>query len=157
MNIVIHNPYLGPNIYNLGIHNLINNLIQDGHVSYIFIDTIDKGYTKEIIKKLLFKLGIESFFSYTPSNEQKMPWNFSSIIFSQKILNSLCDVLISFNTHLKEQATFIKHYPKETMYINQKMIDSGSAIEISELHYEKDTVVLGTPSEYLTNAYVLDL
>jgi hypothetical protein len=104
MNIAIHNPHLGPNIYTLGIHNYILNLIQDGHTPYIFMDTIDKGYTREMIKKMIYSLGLESFFSYVPSNKKKIPWNLSNIIFSEKTLNSQCEVLISFNTHLKEQA-----------------------------------------------------
>ena len=37
------------------------------------------------------------------------------------------------------------------------MIDSDRKIIVGNLHEEKDTVVLGTPSDYLTNAYILDL
>lgn len=52
--------------------------------------------------------------------------------------------------------TFLNYYDKETLYISevyQKMIDDGKQIVISEC----DTIVLGTPSEYLTSAYVIDL
>ena len=52
MKIAIYNPHMAPNITNMGIHNYIINLIRDGHVSYIFIDQIDKNYTKSAIKRL---------------------------------------------------------------------------------------------------------
>jgi dTDP-glucose pyrophosphorylase len=55
---------------------------------------------------------------------------------------------------------FYEFYSKDVLYISdlyQKMIKNGSKIVISEMHYEKDTIVLGTPSEYLTSAYILDL
>ncbi len=55
---------------------------------------------------------------------------------------------------------FLEFYSPEELYMShlyQKMIKNGSRITVSDMHTEKDTVVLGTPSEYLTNAYILDL
>jgi hypothetical protein len=55
---------------------------------------------------------------------------------------------------------FLEFYTSDNIYISdlyQKMIDSNSKIAINEIHNENDTVVLGTPSEYLTAAYILDL
>ena len=102
MKIAIHNPHLGPNIYNLGIHNYIFNLIKDGHVAYIYIDKTNKDFNKEIVRWGLYLLKLERFFSHKPYRKDIMEWDFSKIIYTQKELNSKCDVLISFNTHLRD-------------------------------------------------------
>ena len=47
---------MAPNIANMGIHNYIINLIRDGHTPYVFIDQIDKNYTKSTIKRLISHL-----------------------------------------------------------------------------------------------------
>ncbi len=55
---------------------------------------------------------------------------------------------------------FLEFYSPEELYMShlyQEMIKNGARITVSEMHTEKDTVVLGTPSEYLTAAYILDL
>lgn len=90
MNVAIHNPHLGPNIYDLGIHNYIIDLIKDGHIPYIFIDGINKNYIKSALRSII--------------KGERIDWGDSKFIFSQKELNSKCDVLISFNTHLREGA-----------------------------------------------------
>lgn len=56
--------------------------------------------------------------------------------------------------------SFLNHYNPEDDYISevyQKMLSEGKSIEISNLHSEQDTIVLGTPTEYLTSAYLLDV
>ena len=55
---------------------------------------------------------------------------------------------------------FLEFYSNKELYISeiyQKMLDNGSKITVSATHSEKDTIVLGTPSAYLTSAYVVDL
>jgi len=55
---------------------------------------------------------------------------------------------------------FLNYYSDKTLYISdiyQKMIDDGLDIRATNLHHEKDTIVLGSPSEYLSSSYVLDL
>lgn len=55
---------------------------------------------------------------------------------------------------------FLDFYSNKELYISdlyQKMLDNGSKITVSAIHSEKDTIVLGTPSAYLTSAYIVDL
>jgi len=54
---------------------------------------------------------------------------------------------------------FKKYYNNQKYISNlySDMINEGCIIVTTELHTEKDTVVLGTPSEYLTKSYLLDL
>lgn len=55
---------------------------------------------------------------------------------------------------------FYEFYSKDELYISslyQKMITGGQKIVTSDLHRETDTVVLGSPSNYLTSAYILDI
>ncbi len=61
MKVAIYNPHMAPNIINVGAHNYIINLIRDGHTPYIFIDQIDKNYTKSAIKRLIGHLPIQLF------------------------------------------------------------------------------------------------
>ena len=105
---------MAPNITNMGIHNYIINLIRDGHAPYIFIDQIDKNYTKSTIKRLISHLPIQLFDAPLHHNSaDKIPWLESKLIFSRKRLNSECDVLISFNTHHKEKSVSkaVKAFP----------------------------------------------
>ena len=55
---------------------------------------------------------------------------------------------------------FLEYYTDESKYISelyQKMISNNGKIAVSTLYNESDTLVLGTPSEYLAAAYTLDL
>ena len=54
--VAIYNPHIAPNITSMGIHNYIIKFIRDGHTPYIFIDQIDKNYTKSTIKRLISHL-----------------------------------------------------------------------------------------------------
>lgn len=41
--------------------------------------------------------------------------------------------------------------------VYQKMIDKGEVVKVSNLYTENETIVLGTPSEYLAAGHMLDL
>jgi hypothetical protein len=141
MKIAIYNPHMAPNIANMGIHNYIINLIRDGHTPYIFIDQIDKNYTKTVIKRLISHLPIQLFDTPIHLNgAEKIPWLESKLIFSRKRLNSECDVLISFNTHHKERSVSraVKAFPGLKIWhvgdyfwneagsiINKRLLDNG--------------------------------
>jgi hypothetical protein len=103
MKIAIYNPHLSPNIYNLGIHNYIIDLVNRGYVDYIFIDRIGKDYARQSLKVFLQKLNLACLFKVPPV-QSAIPFDWSKIIFSERTLRSECDVLISFNTHLKSQS-----------------------------------------------------
>ena len=41
--------------------------------------------------------------------------------------------------------------------VYKRMIDDGQQILISDVYDENNTIVLGTPTEYLNSSYILDL
>ena len=98
MKIAIYNPHMAPNITNMGIHNYIINLIRDGHTPYIFIDQIDKNYTKSTIKRLIGHLPIQLFDAPLHHNgADKIPWLEScevEIVLELKIVR--CDPLVIY-------------------------------------------------------------
>jgi len=92
--------------------------------------------------------------------------NYSYVLVENKIVQSIVEKIVISNNAtsgfyaFKNKKLFFDNYSNETLYISdiyQNMVENGLKIQVSELHHEKDTVVLGTPSEYLTSAYILDL
>jgi len=90
---------------------------------------------------------------------------YSYVLSDNGIVQSIAEkVLISNSASsgmyaFKNVKTFNEFYDDEVDYISdiyKNMIKSGSKIAISKRYNESDTVVLGTPSEYLTKAYLLD-
>ena len=54
---------------------------------------------------------------------------------------------------------FNKFYKNDMLYISdiyKKMIEKGLSIVTSSIYSGDDTIVLGTPSEYLDKSYMLD-
>ena len=95
MNIAIHNLHEFPNLFNLGIHNYVLDLLRSRDVKYLFFD-IDKRY-----------ISVNTLRSIRHYWKQKdkikswnIPWDNIEFIFSSKILNNKCDVLLNFNSHL---------------------------------------------------------
>ncbi|MBC8386765.1 MAG: hypothetical protein H8E13_01785, partial [Actinobacteria bacterium] len=95
MNIAIHNIHEFPNLFNLGIHNYVLDLLRSRDVKYLFFD-IDKRY-----------ISVNTLRSIRHYWKQKdkikswnIPWDNIEFIFSSKILNNKCDVLLNFNSHL---------------------------------------------------------
>jgi hypothetical protein len=90
---------------------------------------------------------------------------YSYVLSDNGIVQSIAEkVLISNSASsgmyaFKNVKTFNEFYDDEVDYISdiyKNMIKSGSKVAISKRYNESDTVVLGTPSEYLTKAYLLD-
>lgn len=55
---------------------------------------------------------------------------------------------------------FLDNYTQKDLYISsvyKNMIANNKKICISKTHNERDTIVLGTPSNYLSSTYILDL
>ena len=76
---------------------------------------------------------------------------------AEKILIS--DMATSGMYGFKNSDTFEKNYiHKKDLYISsiyETMIQNGLSISVSSLHLELDTVVLGTPEEYLNASSTL--
>ncbi len=92
--------------------------------------------------------------------------NYSYVLTKDGIVDTIAEkIVISDNASsglygFKSVESFLEYYSPEELYMShlyQKMIKNGARITVSDMHTEKDTVVLGTPSEYLTAAYILDL
>jgi NDP-sugar pyrophosphorylase family protein len=92
--------------------------------------------------------------------------SYSYVLTENKIAKSIAEKIV-----ISDKATsglygfsntdkFFEFYTKEDIYISnlyKKMIQRKEQIIVSDMHDENDTIVLGTPSEYLTAAYILDL
>ena len=92
--------------------------------------------------------------------------NYSYVLMKGELVETIAEkIVISDNASsglygFSNIKKFLEYYSPEELYMShlyQKMIENGARITASEMHTEKDTVVLGTPSEYLTTAYILDL
>jgi hypothetical protein len=92
--------------------------------------------------------------------------NYSYVLTQDGAVKSIAErVLISNNATsglyaFSDAEKFLECYSGSELYISDlytKMLGLGMKVKASRLHSEKDTVVLGTPSEYLTAAYILDL
>lgn len=92
--------------------------------------------------------------------------NYSYVLMKGEVVETIAEkIVISDNASsglygFSSVDKFLEYYSPEELYMShlyQKMIEGGARISVSEMHTEKDTVVLGTPSEYLTTAYILDL
>lgn len=138
----------------------IKEKLDDAPIIFHNIDTIlyKRNYT-QIPTILASKDGFIDVFK---SNNH----NYSYVLMEDNKVVSIAEKIVISNNAtsglygFKNYQTFLNYYDKETLYISevyQKMIDDGKQIVISELHDESDTIVLGTPSEYLTSSYIIDL
>ena len=101
MRIAIHNIHQSPNIFYLGIHRYIIELLIEKHVNCLYFDlsTIIGG--KNVIKNFL-----HLYNSVAQLRKTEIPWNEIEILTTEKELNRKCDVLLNFNSHLgKSQFT----------------------------------------------------
>ena len=108
MNIAIHNIHELPNLFNLGIHNYIIELLKSGDVKYLYFD-LSSRYLN-----LNTAFIIRSFVKNRDKiNSFNIPWDNIEFIFSSKTLNSKCDVLLNFNSHLGQS-----QFPKSVREFN---------------------------------------
>lgn len=95
MYIALHNLHELPNLFNLGIHNYVLDLLRNGNVKYLFFD-IDKRYVSVNTLRL-----IKHYWKRKDKIKSwNIPWDSIEFVFSSKILNNKCDVLLNFNSHL---------------------------------------------------------
>ncbi len=92
--------------------------------------------------------------------------NYSYVLVEDETVQTIAEKIVISNTAtsglygFSNIDKFLEFYTKNDLYISsiyQKMIENGERIATSDVYSEKDTIVLGTPSEYLTAAYILDL
>ena len=90
---------------------------------------------------------------------------YSYVLIENRRVKSIAEkiVISNFATSgmyaFKDIKTFTKFYKKDMLYITdiyKNMIEIGRSIATSELYSENDTIVLGSPSEYLVKSYLLD-
>jgi hypothetical protein len=95
--IAIHNLHELPNLFHIGIHNYVLNLLSNGDVTILYFDLGTRYISKDFILKLYsYFRSIETIKSWN------IPWSKINFIFSVEELNINCDVLLNFNSHLGE-------------------------------------------------------
>ncbi len=141
-----------------GITNRFGSI--EGEICFHNIDTILYGRNIKDIKKAL--KSCDGLIDIFESNNR----NYSYALIENNIVQSIVEkMVISSNATsglyaFKNAKIFLDNYTNDSLYISevyQKMIEKNLKIQASKLYCEKDTIVLGTPSEYLTSAYILDL
>jgi Glycosyl transferases group 1 len=93
--VAIHNIHEIPNLFSIGIHNYVIDLLRNGDVNILFFDISSRYFSKKWV--LNFYL---YFRSYSKIKGWNIPWNNIKIVFSVERLNRECDVLLNFNSHL---------------------------------------------------------
>ena len=138
----------------------IKTKLKNESIVFHNIDTILYNRDYSEMSNILVKY--DGFIDVFKSNNH----NYSYVLMENEKVQAIAEkIVISSNATsglyaFKNVELFLENYNSESLYISevyQKMVDNGKHIAISKLHNENDTVVLGTPSEYLTSAYVLDL
>jgi len=141
---------------------IIEHIINDNSqpVAFHNIDTIlyNRNFTKlsDMLKKY------DGFVDVFRSNNH----NYSYVLEKNNIINAIeekiliSDLATSGFYAFSNITIFKEHFNENDHYISQlykHMINNNCKIIISEPATEKDTIVLGTPSSYLTSSYILDL
>jgi len=97
MNIAIHNFHEVPNLFNLGIHNYIINLIKSRKIRYLYFDLSARYLSIDTVIKIR-----HYWIERDKIQSWGLPWEDIEFIFSSKELDRKCDVLLNFNSHLGE-------------------------------------------------------
>jgi dTDP-glucose pyrophosphorylase len=145
----------------IAIHSIKNRFTEiHGIVCFHNIDTIlyNRNYT--IIPELLkVNDGVIDIFE---SNNCA----YSYVLLEENQVQTIVEkVVISNNATsgfyvFKDSDIFLNYYSYDTVYISdvyQNMICKGLKLQVTKHYLEKDTLVLGTPSEYLMSSYLLDI
>ena len=141
----------------------INNRFGNIHGPILFhnIDTILYNRNLKNIPNSLSKF--DGYIDVFKSNNR----NYSYVLTDQNIVKSIAEkILISeyATSGLYGFSSFEKfnnfYDDSNDLYISdvyKRMIDEGQQILISDVYDENDTIVLGTPTDYLNSSYILDL
>ena len=90
---------------------------------------------------------------------------YSYVLIENRSVKSIAEKIVISNSAssgmyvFKDMDTFKKFYTQDMLFISdvfKHMIEKGASIATSAVHSENDTIVLGSPSEYLVKSYVLD-
>ena len=140
----------------------IKNIINDDSIPIAFhnIDTIlfNRNFNK--LKSILNKY--DGYIDVFTSNNQ----NYSYVLEKDNIVHTIEEkiTISSLATSgfyaFSSSSVFNEHFNEKDKYISElfrRMIDNKCEITISENNTEQNTLVLGTPSAYLTSSYILDL
>ena len=132
-----------------------------GPILFHNIDTILYNRNLKNVSSLISKY--DGYIDVFKSNNR----NYSYVMTEQNIVKSIAEkIQISENatSGLYGFSSFEKfnnfYDDSDDLYISdiyKRMIDEGQQIIISDVNNENDTIVLGTPAEYLNSSYVLDL
>ena len=141
------------------INNRFGNI--EGPILFHNIDTILYNRNLKNVYELLTKY--DGYIDVFKSNNR----DYSYVLTDQNVVTSIAEKIL-----ISEHATsglygfssfnkFIKYYDDSNdIYISdiyKRMINQGQKILISDVYDENDTIVLGTPVEYLNSSYILDL
>ena len=132
-----------------------------GPILFHNIDTILYNRDLKNVSSLISKY--DGYIDVFKSNNR----SYSYVMTDKKIVKSIAEkILISENATsglygFSSFEKFNKYYDDSNdLYISdiyKRMIDDGQEIIISDVNNENDTIVLGTPTEYLNSSYILDL
>jgi hypothetical protein len=103
MKIGIQNIHQSPNIFYLGIHKYIIELLIEKQVHCLYFDPISLIGDRNVVKNIL-----NLYNTISQLNEISIPWDQIEIITTTRELNKKCDILLNFNSHLGE-SQFPKH------------------------------------------------
>jgi len=132
----------------------------DGNIVFHNIDTI--LYNREV-KNIEYMLKIKDGYIdvFDSSNHA-----YSYVLLEDGVVKSIAEKIVISNSAtsglygFKSSIEFNKFYNDDMIFISdvyKLMIENGMKIATSVMNSEEDTIVLGTPSEYLVKSYSLDI
>lgn len=90
-----------PNLFDLGIHNYALDLLINGDVKVLYFDVSSRLFSKYFFIRLFNFIK-----KYYLKDRKNFVWNEIKFVYNISELNSQCDVLLNFNSHLgKSQFT----------------------------------------------------
>lgn len=143
-----------------GINEILNKFGKlDGNIVFHNIDTILYRRRLSELPSLLEKN--DGYIDIFESNNHA----YSYILLEEGVVKSIAEKIVISNNAtsglyaFRDLNVFNNFYEDKMVYITdiyKKMIENNKKIVTSEVYSEEDTIVLGTPSEYLDKAYILD-
>lgn len=123
------------------------------------------------VDTILYNRNIKEINSYLDKSDgyidifESSNHSYSYVLIENRIVKSIAEKIVISNSAssgmyvFKDSGTFKKFYAQDMLFISdvfKHMIEKGVSVATSELYSENDTIVLGSPSEYLVRSYVLD-
>ena len=143
-----------------GIKEIINKFGKlDGNIVFHNIDTILYNRKMNELPFLLEKN--DGYIDIFESNNHA----YSYILLEEGVVKSIAEKIVISNNAtsglyaFKDLNVFNNFYEHNMVFITdiyKSMVENNKKIVTSKVYSEEDTIVLGTPSEYLDRAYILD-